>query len=190
MDENHALCELLVRLRDGERSAAEELCRRYQPVVRAAVRRRLDSRLRPQFDSLDFTQDVWASFLSLPPERLTFDSPQALVGFLGQMAHHKLATAFQRHVESRKAGNARQVPLEASEGGDDAGWPSRSASPSECAIAAERWERLLSRVSAGHRAILERLREGYTHDEIAQKVGVSPSTIKRIVKRLKEVAGL
>lgn len=187
MDETQELRELLARLQDGDRSVAGELYRRYQPFVRAAVRRHLDSRLRPQFDSLDFTQDVWASFLVLPPERLTFDSPQALVGFLGQMARHKLATAFRRHVESQKAGNAREIPVEALEG-DDAGLPTWPASPIECAIAAERWERLLSRARPGEWAVLEWLREGYTYDEIARMVGISTSTLKRIMKRLKEVA--
>ena len=57
------IAELIGRVRDGDARAAEELVRRYEPLIRREVRFRLhDSRLRRVFDSMDVCQPVLASF--------------------------------------------------------------------------------------------------------------------------------
>src|SRR3954468_12980774 len=55
---------LLVKLSNGEDSAAERVCRDYEPLLRAMVRRRLTPSLRTKFDSMDVVQSVWLDLLA------------------------------------------------------------------------------------------------------------------------------
>jgi RNA polymerase sigma-70 factor (ECF subfamily) len=181
--------QMLARLRAGDPAAAEAFYREYGPFVRAAVRRQLHPRLRTRFDSLDFVQDVWASFLTLPADRYAFDTPQALLAFLNRVAYNKVVEVFRRRFETRKDDITREEPVEEWEHGPDR---LRAPTPtaSQFAVAGEEWERLLSRLPPGYRPILERLREGYTHEDIARMANVSLSTVNRIVRRLKDLTGL
>jgi RNA polymerase sigma-70 factor (ECF subfamily) len=181
--------QIIARLRAGDPAAAEALYEQYGPFLRAAVRRQLHPRLRTRFDSLDFVQDVWASFLAAPADRYKFDTPQALLAFLNRVAYHKVVEVFRRRFETRKDAVTREEPVEEWEHGPDR---LRAPTPtaSQFAVAGEEWERLLSRFPPGHRAIIERLREGYTHEDIARMANVSVTTISRIVRRLKDLTGL
>lgn len=186
MDEEPAFAELVDGLRAGDPAAVEALCRQYAPFIRAAVRRQLHPRLRTRFDSLDFVQDVWASFLALPADRYAFDTPQALFGFLTRMASNRVVEVFRQRFGTQKHDIARELADDAAR---DA-LPARGPTPSQWAIAAEEWERLTSRFPEGHRVVLERLREGYTHEDVARLADVSLSTVNRIVSRLKGLSGL
>lgn len=178
---------MLAGLRKGDPTSATELCRRYEPFIRAAVRRQLHHRLRTLFDSLDFVQDVWASLLA-DPERYAFDSPQALLGFLNRVAHNKVIEVFRRRFRTQKEDATREVSANNAAGGGELSSP--SPTPSQWAIAGERWEQLLGHFAVGHRVILERLREGHNNKDIARMTNVSLSTVNRIVRRLKDLTGL
>ena len=171
--------------RGGSGEALAELVARYSPHLRAVVRRRLDGRLRPQFDSLDFVQDVWASVAALPADRCRFDSPDALAGFLTRVAANKVADAARAQLGTARRDLDRAVPLAAPE----AAGPAPGPTPSQWAAGAEGWERLAARFPAGHRVVLERLRDGYTQAEIAGLTGLGVRTVERIVRRIKDVMG-
>ena len=185
-DQESDFLPLMQRVRAGDTAAFAELLDRYGSAIRLAVRRKLHDRLRAQYDSLDFVQDVWASFVALPADRYAFADPAALVAFLTRVAHHKVVEVFRRRFATEGSDITRERPL----GNGDAPIPARLATPSQYAVAGEKWGDLLARVPAGHRPIVEKLRDGYTHQEIADLLGVSPSTIKRIVRRLKDVTGV
>jgi RNA polymerase sigma-70 factor (ECF subfamily) len=188
VDESANFEELIAGLRTGDPAAAEALCRRYGPFIRAAVRRQLHPRMRNRFDSLDFVQDVWASFLAIPSDRYVFTNPESLVAFLARMAQYRVVEAFRQRFDSEKDGLAREVAVDETLGGDHL--PGRQATPSQFAIAGEEWERIAGRFPAGHRVILEWLREGHSNDEVARLANVSVSTVNRIVRRLKDLTGV
>jgi RNA polymerase sigma factor (sigma-70 family) len=178
---------LLVALRSGDSAAVAEFYRHFAPFIRAAVRRQLHHRLRAQYDSVDFVQDVWASFL-VAPDRYRFDTPQALLKFLTRVAHHKVVEVFRQRFATQKADLTREVALPGDGLREEP--PSASASPSQWAIAGEQWERMLRHVPPGHRVVVERLREGHDYKDIARLTNVSVSTVNRIVRRLKNLTGL
>lgn len=169
--------------RAGSPAALAELFARYSPHIRAAVRRRLDDRLRTQYDSLDFVQDVWASVVALPADRCLFTSPDALAGFLARVAANKVVDATRAQLGTQRRDASRAVALAAA----DAAGPDRGPSPSQWAAGNEGWERLAARLPAGHRAVLDRLRDGYTQAEIAGLTGLGVRTVERIVRRIKDV---
>jgi DNA-binding NarL/FixJ family response regulator len=51
-------------------------------------------------------------------------------------------------------------------------------------MAEERWDRLLDGQPPQDRRILELLRQGHTHAEIAQQVGVSEKRVQRLLRKL------
>jgi RNA polymerase sigma-70 factor (ECF subfamily) len=177
----------MARLRDGDPDAAREVCRRFGDDIRVVIRRHLDAGLRTQFDSVDFAQDVWATLLTAPPGQYVFETPAALRAFLARVARDKVIDA-ARHWSAARAGGPRVTT--AAEGRQTAldEVPSSAPQPSELAIAGELWEQLLSLIPASHRMVAERMREGYTYDEIASMTRISTRTIRRISQRLKELA--
>lgn len=172
---------LLADWRAGDRAALGELVARYSGHIRLAVRRRLSDRVRAEYDSLDFVQDVWASVVALPPERCDFASPAALVSFLARVASNKVIDVTRRRSDTRRPELPREVGLAA-----DAAPPRADPTPSQWAAGNEEWARLVAGVPPGHRAVLERLRDGYTHEEVARLTGVGVRTVERIVRRLKD----
>jgi RNA polymerase sigma-70 factor (ECF subfamily) len=181
---------LMERVRAGSPEAARELFDRYSGHVRRVVRRKLHQRLRPQYDSLDFLQAVWASFFAESLERYTFTAPEELIGFLSQLAYNKVVDAFRQRVQTAKHNLNRTYSLEREDGrsldpecsADDLSV--RQPTPSQVAIANERWERLLQGQPPQYRQILELLRQGHTHREIADRLGLHPKTIQRLLQKL------
>lgn len=174
---------LLARARAGDAAAADELCRKVGPAVLAAVRRNLHPGMRARYDSIDFVQDVWASVLVDADPDQRFDSPEQVVGFFTQVARNKVAGTTRQ----RFAGQTDNIQREDPRGSDGPEPPAADATPSQWAVAGERWDRLLAQFPPGHRVILSRLRDGYSQEDIAAATGLSLSTVNRVVRRLKEL---
>src|SRR5262249_46024260 len=174
---------LLQRLRAGDEEAARFLLARYGPHILRVVRRRLDRKLRSKFDSLDFMQDVWASFFAQRPPENAFASPQALFAFLATLARNTVVEAVRQRFVGKKYNINRECSLEDSEGGRGQR-AAHQATPSEIVVAQEEWDRLLDRRSPEQQQILVMLRLGYTHAEIAGKLGVCEKTVARLVQKI------
>jgi RNA polymerase sigma factor (sigma-70 family) len=184
-DEPTEFRRLMKRVRTGCPEAARELFERYGGHVRRVVRRKLHQRLRPQFDSTDFTQAVWASFFATPADEFAFDTPDALVAFLAGMAYHKVTDAYRRRMRSAKCDARREValPKDGLRGEGNLRDP-RQQTPSQVAIANETWDRLLERQPSHYRLALELLRRGHTQAEAAARVGLDPRQIRRLLEKL------
>jgi RNA polymerase sigma-70 factor (ECF subfamily) len=178
---------LMERVRAGSHDAARELYDRYSDAIRRVVRRRLHQRLRPHYDSLDFLQDVWASFFVAPEEVFTFEDPDSLIRCLAGIAYRKVALAFRRRFQTAKRDVNREQPLD---GGRAADPPTRGPTPSQVAMANERWERLLAGQSESCRVMLEMLRQGHSHTEIAARTGLHPKMIQRLLHKMSQRQGL
>jgi RNA polymerase sigma factor (sigma-70 family) len=98
MPEEEAFLELLGRVRAGDERAAEELVRRYEPMIRFEVRLRLtDPRISRLFDSIDVCQSVLSSFfVRAAAGQYELDRPEQLVGLLVTMARNKVASLARR----------------------------------------------------------------------------------------------
>lgn len=174
---------LVNRFRAGDPEAQARLLADYGGVVRAAVRRRLPDRLRKEYDSIDFAQDVWASFCTLPPERARFDTPDALGGFLASVAQNKVIDVCRRRYGTAAHDVTRERPYFAA----DRPLAARGATPSQCAIADERLTALAARLPAAHVRVVNLLRAGHTQAEIAGLVGISERQVRRVVDRVREL---
>lgn len=173
--------------RDGQPGALGELFTRYSKLIRATVRDKLSDKLRAQFDSLDFVQDVWASVVAMPPDRYEFTSPAGLVRFLQKVAENKVCDVTRQRLHTRRRDVTREERLPMTPDDGEAALRDRQPSPSQRVSGNEQWEKFVGKFPPGSRAILERLCEGYTHAEIAAMMGVCTRTVERIVRRAKEL---
>jgi RNA polymerase sigma-70 factor (ECF subfamily) len=180
--------DLLQRVRDGDEDAAWELIDRYGPHIFRVVRRRLNARIRSKFDSADFVQAVWASFFTSRAEILSFNQPEELIGFLAQMAQNKVLTEVRRRLQYTRNNVTHEQPL------DDSTLPApidaaaNQPSPSQVAVARERWERMLNNSPPQWREILEMRYRGATYEEVALKLGMHERSIRKIVEQMLERA--
>jgi RNA polymerase sigma-70 factor (ECF subfamily) len=172
---DHEFDRLMQEWQAGSPDAIATLFSRYSQHIRKAVRRRLNDRLRPQFDSLDFVQDVWASVVALPPERYQFRTPDALLGFLARVASNKVIDVTR---EQRLATRPDWTKVAVLDPGP---------TPSQWMIGEEEWARIVGQFRPGHQAVLARLRDGYSQQEIAGMTGIHLRTVERIVRRLREL---
>lgn len=58
------------------------------------------------------------------------------------------------------------------------------ATPSQYVMADERWQQLLQSQPPGHRRVLELLRAGHSHVDIAQIEGMDRRVIERLLRML------
>src|SRR5262249_4740771 len=104
MDDDPSFCDFLRRIREGDGTAAEELVRCYEPLIRREVRLRIeDDRLNRLFDSSDLSQSVLAAFfVRAAIGEYDLDSPHKLAQLLVTMARNKLASRARRERRMRR----------------------------------------------------------------------------------------
>jgi RNA polymerase sigma factor (sigma-70 family) len=176
--------DLMDRVLTGSDEAAHELFERYGPLLLYVVRRKLNKQLRSKFDSLDFTQDVWASFFAEPADKRSFANPQELIAFLTALAHNKLTEATRQRMVYQKFNLNREQSLDDPEVIEKENLIGTDATPSQIVSSEEEWQEFVRRQPPVHQRVYILLREGKTTLEIAAEVGLTERTIRRIANRL------
>jgi len=181
---------LMRRVQEGDEQAAAELYENYREDILKVVRRRLHHPLRNRFDSCDFVQSVWMSFYGRGLEKTPFDSPKELVIFLQRMAQFKVIEAYRKGTRTARydCSNERslqEVPPEGIEGAPQDYLAGATPTPSQEAVARERWEALTRGRCELDRQILLLRRDGYTYEEIGLRLNLSPKRVQRLLRRLK-----
>src|SRR5258706_5925861 len=174
-----SLDTLLVRLANGEESAAERVFRDYEPLLRAIVRRRLTPPLRTKFDSMDVVQSVWADLLeSYRTEGWRFKDRDHLRAFLARVTYNHFFHHCRRHSHALE----REHPLP---GDESTALPaSNQPRPSQVVQADELWETLVDLCPPTHLEILRLKRQRLPLAEIAARTGLHESSVRRILYEL------
>jgi RNA polymerase sigma factor (sigma-70 family) len=175
---------LLNRIKGGDDTAAWELVGRYGEDIRNAVRRSLNRKLRPKFDSLDFVQLVWSSFFRMGTHEGQFSRPEDFVSYLIAMARNKVGMEVRRRLITKKYNVNREMSLEEESQQYREEIPANVPSPMELAIAKEHWDRLLANQSNHYREIIQLRLQGRTCQDIADSLHIDESTVRRFLKRL------
>jgi RNA polymerase sigma factor (sigma-70 family) len=176
--------DLLREAVNGSKDAARLLHERYASHLKRVIRKRLAIPLRRFFDSHDFLQDVWVAFYAAPPAPDAFRQSEQLVRYLASIATHKVTDAFRQRLQTAKNNANRQVALDEIMQAQREEPAARTPTPSELIVEREQWERLVAGQTPQNRWILELLRDGYTHEQVAQVVNISPKTVQRLVQTL------
>ena len=170
---------LLEQLCSGDMAAAGQVFLAFEPYLRKAVRRHLPPPLRGRFDSADILQSVWADVLrGFRDAGWRFTDADHLRGFLFVATRNRLIDRVRQHQKAAQ----REEPL--GEGDRPDALPSLQPSPSEVAHEVELWERIMAQCPAEHRPVLALKRQGYSLAEIAQRTGLHPDSVRRILRTL------
>jgi RNA polymerase sigma factor (sigma-70 family) len=176
--------DLMERVRQGSQEASQELYHLYGHHILTVVRRKLHAQLRPKIDSLDFVQDVWASFFADQLRHRTFATPEELIAYLASVARHKVVDAFRTRMKRQKFNVNREKSLDGSAAFQVDRLIGADPRPSQVAVAKEAFDKLTTAQPDRYRRILDLLREHHTHEEIAEKLGLNEKTVRRLVEKL------
>ncbi len=172
---------LFARARTGDQSAWQALYEACNDKVLRAIRRRLTQpAMRSLYDSSDFMGDVWKS-LAEKPEKFDFATIGQLIAFLATAAERKVIDEHRRlHALRNDVGRDRPIA-----GGSAAtDLPSGDPTPSQFAQASEAKEILFAGQTDQERLILELKGQGYSNDEIAERLGWHVRKVQRFLKDL------
>jgi len=172
--------ELLTRVRGGDSDAATEIVRTYESAIRVAVRTRLsDPALRRQFDSMDVSQSVLASFfLRAAAGEYDLRDPPQLAALLMKMTHNKLAMRVRREYRQRRD-IRRDVELSSH-------LPERRAAADQAvnrAVRREMIEQAMALMDAQEREMAECRAKGMEWSEIAVRIGGTPDARRKQFQR-------
>ena len=162
--------QLMNRVQAGDRDAAAELIRHFEPEIRLEVRVRLrvqDARMRRLFDSMDISQSVMASFFSgVAVGRFQPKHPKQLLGLLATMARNKLLDEVRDQRRQRR--DVRRV-----QSFDAAAFdvPDPEDRPSQLVAGKELVQEFRKRLSVEEREISERREQQQTWAAIADELG-------------------
>jgi RNA polymerase sigma-70 factor (ECF subfamily) len=168
MVEDLEFAEFLRRIRAGDATAAEELVRRYESLIRREVRLRLhDPSLTRLFDSLDVCQSVMASFfVRAAAGQYDLEQPAQLLALLIKIARNKVAMAARRHRTQR-----RDLGRVASVGVDEINPADAGATPSRVIEARDLLNQVQEQLSAEERQIADLRAQGHGWADVAQQLG-------------------
>ena len=174
--------EAMSRLRDGDDQAAWDLIKEYEPHLRRVIRRKLDARMQSKFDSIDFAQMVWTSFFSDPAKLVQFQDREHLLQYLVRVAKNKFVDEYRRRMRTEKHGASRECSLQDS--ANRLRLPKSGSTPSQYAMARERWRILMTNQSQRDQEIVRLRIGGATFDEIAKELAIGEKTVRRVLDRL------
>ena len=183
--------QMIERLRAGDSSAAEQLVRNYESVVRRQVRFGLrDPKLSRVLDSMDICQIVMASFFVRAVSGVfEIASSKDLVNLLAAITRRKLAAAARTHYQQRRdVRRATADPAAVKKLVDP------NPTPGQDAIHRELIDRVQSALSTEERQLADLRRDGCEWIEIAERVGGTPQArrmqLARAIDRISDELGL
>ncbi|HQU43223.1 MAG TPA: sigma-70 family RNA polymerase sigma factor [Pirellulales bacterium] len=166
---------LLSQLPGGDPAVVEQIFVNVAPGLRALVRRQLPQALRTKLDSEDVVLSIWTDVLDgLRKGRWSFQDAAHLRAFLNRAARNRVIDRQRQHRTALEK-ERRLSPDDCDSLADDV------ARPSESLRTDELWQQLLTLCPPAHHDLLRMKRQGLSLDEIAQRTGLHPSSVRRIL---------
>lgn len=173
---------LLEKLCSGDSAAAQEVFITYEPYLRMVVRRMLPAKLRRKFDSVDVVHSIWADLLQgFRESGWRFADADHLRAFLEKATRNRFIDGFRKNRFAMDHERSLEDISEEVVAGDD-------MRPSQVVRAKDMFERLLERCPEDHKPILLLKKQGQSLTEIASRTGFHPSSVRRILYDLAQLA--
>lgn len=172
--------DLLALYQAGEDAAATELFDRYAARLLGLVRTRLGAKLRRRVDSDDIVQSAFRSFfLQARNPALVLHEPGQLWRMLAAFTLHKLHGQIERHTAAKR-NVLREEPADLPLSRSAAEGPSIA----EAIAVAEQFWLVANSLSPQEKAVLAGTLQGQSPDEIAESIGKSARTVRRLLAGL------
>jgi RNA polymerase sigma-70 factor (ECF subfamily) len=174
----------------GDRDAFEKIFARYSERLIRLARLRISERLASRIEAEDVVQSVFRTFFGrMRNRRFGFEEESDLWKLLVSMTLNKLRNKVDWHTAAK-----RDVRAEHSIDADRQALPSafdadgQSPSPSAVIAFLDLLEDFMSRLRDTDRRILELRLDGYSQQEIAQEMGCTERTVRRVLERIRALA--
>jgi len=174
--------DLLDRWQSGDQAAAQEIHRRYAQRLCALAEQRIGGRLRRRVAADDVVQSTFRTFFRRCAEgEFAIDHTGSLWQLLVRITLNKVCNQAARH----RAGK-RDLAAE-TYAADEHLEPAAVAhdpDPEEAAALADELENLFAGLKPPEQEILRLAFQGYTTPQVAQQVGRSRWTVRRVLDRI------
>jgi RNA polymerase sigma-70 factor, ECF subfamily len=180
--------EFLARLQARDGDAARELFHRFTRQLIALARRRFDAGLKDRVDPEDVVQSAYKSFfLRYGGEKLDVCNWNSLWGLLTVITLRKCVerVAYYR-AQCRDVGREAVAPPGAEGWAPWVGTPGREPTPLEAALLGETVEQLFAGLDEDERPVVELSLQGYTTQEISERLGRVERTVRRLRERVRK----
>jgi RNA polymerase sigma-70 factor (ECF subfamily) len=181
--------QVLLKLwRNGDEDAARQIVDRYIDRLLMVARRRISQRLASRVDAEDIVQSVFRTFFNrLKEGQFVFNDQDDLCKLLMRITLHKTL----RRVAFHKA--AKRDPAQETEQGEHhrerlLSILDEEPTPEAKVAFMDQLEHFLGQLRPEERLILEMRLQGFTNEEIAQKLGVYDRKIRRVIEHVRAIA--
>ena len=179
---------LIEGVRDGDERAMAEFCRRYQDQLQRLADRHMAPGLRRRVGASDVVQSVCRTFIRRTQGgEFELADSESLWRLLSAITLAKVRQQARFHLR-QKRGIAAERHLDSIVEGGRAAVPELAAggpTPSVQVEFADQFERLLSDMPEDDRKVLDLKLQQCTNDQIAEAVGCSERTVRRILTRIR-----
>jgi RNA polymerase sigma-70 factor (ECF subfamily) len=180
--------DVMARLRAGDQAAAREIFQRFVQRLVRLTRRHLDAVMRRKVDPEDVVQSAYKSFfLHYGEGKLEVVDWGNLWGLLTLITMRKCLDRVEYHrAGSRDA--QREAAAHPGAAGAEPWWEAiaREPTPEEAAVLAETVEQFLRGLDADERPVLEMSLQGYTTQEISQRLVLAERSVRRLRERIRK----
>jgi RNA polymerase sigma-70 factor (ECF subfamily) len=180
--------DLVRRLREGSNTAAREVFDRYVERLLGLAKRRIGARMNSRVDPEDVVQSVFRSFFSrMKNDQFVIGAEDDLFKLLVRITVHKTL----RQIAHHKA--AKRNPSQETGQGSDAHEMLMQAmdaepTPETVVTFMDHLEHFMQQLPEQDRQILELRLQGFSTEEIAEKLGSYDRKIRRVLERIRAVA--
>jgi RNA polymerase sigma-70 factor (ECF subfamily) len=180
--------DLINRCRGGDEDAARQLFDAYVARLVPLARRRISQRLASRVDPEDIVQSVFRTFFArLKDDKFEINDQDDLFRLLMRITVHKTL----RQIAHHKA--AKRDPSQELAQGESAQEQllqllTMEPSPEATVTFLDQLEHFMAQLQNTDREILTLRLQGFSTEEIAQKLGSYDRKIRRVLERIRDVA--
>lgn len=185
-DPGQEFAQLLQQAALGVEAAQHAISEKYSRQVRVIARVLLGPQLRQHFDSMDLLQSVHHSILiGLRQQRYQFSDPDKLIALACTILRRKVAKKWRR--------TRRQLNLSSNSTGSTesladllSSITNHETDPSMIAQFNDQLAEICSQMGETERQMLEMRLDGYTNQEVAERLGLHPIALRVRWTRLRQ----
>jgi RNA polymerase sigma factor (sigma-70 family) len=182
MSEGEDRWQRLIRgLRDGDPAVAREFWDQYGALLHRVAEKHLADGVRRRVGPEDVVQSACRTFLRRAQGgEFRLEDSEGLWRLLCAITLAKVREQTRYHLR-QKRGLARE---EQADDGSEFDAQAPGPTPAEAAAFADQFQQLLAGLDAEERQIVDLKLQECTHDEVAERLGCSERTIRRVLKRV------
>lgn len=174
----------ILGLRQGEQKCLTEFWQHYGPLLERLADRNLAPGLRPRLGPDDVVQSVCRTFFRRAQEgQFALDDQDNLWRLLVAITLTKIREKTRYHLRDKR-GLQHERPMAASEDSAGPALPAAAPTPAEMAEFTDLLEGALAGLGEEERQVVQLKLQDFTHDEVAEKLGCSERTVRRILKKV------